>query len=1241
MSMIMQKYIDLSPTADFLTDKVILSQAWKKSNSYIRRANWYADILELDKTTIQIERLLGEWGSSLNDDFTTHPLKCIPAPKNQEWHFVKMPSDSQELWKIKDKDSKKDESDYLRPLAHVSIRDQTLSTAVMMTMANLIETAQGFSEEQDFLKAQKKNVYSYGNRLHCNWTTDQEEKDIAIFSWGNSKTYRQYFEDYKLFLKRPRQICEFYSSLGTSDEELYIITFDIKSFFTVIDTDALVNILHKIAEEANMQFDKDLVSKIFTWKWENTNGTVTEQSLGLPQGLVASGFLSNAYLLNFDISIGEMINNDELNANLKIRDYCRYVDDLSFVVESSEEADYLKKLLREIISDKLLAHVKNIGTTKELELNDKVTITNYAQASTLSSLSIIMEDTQRAISVTPTVESLKSAFDSLQSLLELSLQLTPNSEVHNELELSFISKPKLDVRDDTMQRFVATRMDKVLRMQQSMVTELKPAQQDHEFEATARRLIACWAKNPSLHNLLKIALDLYPDPKLLVPVLDAIRLKLNNKKGIPDSENYVAKYIAADLLFAAARYLGKNSRSYYPLKADVNDFQEELAVFAKEVLDNHEDCWYMAQSAVIYLISVGHNDINLKNEDKMIEYKCLIDCANYRIPSTNTTSIHDQLSMALIIQHIKSSPKRFNSWFVKWINNIEEEFHEEIYNLLLITDANMLHNLYTSIQSKRLLIKIDNIMSKSATTFLKNLSKKEINLVRNKPISLLRVIMSDNNPFEQENALLLLIKELLQPKNIKAIQDGAGVIDFNISCTDWRNINNLESNIKIELGNDKFTIEKSIPEWVPKERMWIYSLGKILRSCLTGEYDYTTTQFLIQEEQDSYRGIRSTSYTRRFGINNMPKGLFDDHFPVTPWLSELLLKLLQWPGIELIDRSISQASIETAASLNKLINKRIKFQREIFGKLSNTPSYVIPVNSDPDKAGDSLKIAIAQTLFPKITDINTKDPENWSKNDRKTHRRHLAAMCNLIRAQASTTNLTDNEITKNKIDLIIFPELSIHLDDLDLLESLSQETGACIFAGLTFISDKKSGELRNQALWLLRDDRKSGRQFNYIYQGKANVTEAESQMNIKGHRPYQILIEMTDGNNNKIRISGAICYDATDLALVSDLRDISDIFVVSALNKDIQTFDNMVAALQYHMYQPVILANSGEFGGSTAQAPYTKHNNIIAHLHGNQQVGISIFDLDASSFKTIKSRKLSMEVKTHPAGYKGRLWDMT
>jgi hypothetical protein len=143
-------------------------------------------------------------------------------------------------------------------------------------------------------------------------------------------------------------------------------------------------------------------------------------------------------------------------------------------------------------------------------------------------------------------------------------------------------------------------------------------------------------------------------------------------------------------------------------------------------------------------------------------------------------------------------------------------------------------------------------------------------------------------------------------------------------------------------------------------------------------------------------------------------------------------------------------------------------------------------------------------------------------------------------------------------------------------------------------------------------------------------------MGVKGHRPHVTLVELPIGAKSRTRIAAAICYDATDLDLVADLRDRSDMFLVAALNQDVQTFDNMVAALHFHMYQPVVLANSGEFGGSTAQVPLPKHERLIAHVHGNQQVAVSVFEVDPSLFKSTAAAKSPKVLKSPPAGYKGR-----
>jgi len=99
--------------------------------------------------------------------------------------------------------------------------------------------------------------------------------------------------------------------------------------------------------------------------------------------------------------------------------------------------------------------------------------------------------------------------------------------------------------------------------------------------------------------------------------------------------------------------------------------------------------------------------------------------------------------------------------------------------------------------------------------------------------------------------------------------------------------------------------------------------------------------------------------------------------------------------------------------------------------------------------------------------------------------------------------------------------------------------------------------------------------------------------------------------SNPLWLTAAICYDATDLSLAADLRDQSDVFAIPAFNRDVTTFDQMALALHYHMFQLVVVANNGGFGGSNAYAPYREECfRQVLHLHGQPQATVAFLEID-------------------------------
>lgn len=1318
MSVVHKDYQELAPKGRFLADVVVLSQAWKKSHAFIRRHNWYADVLELDVSTINLENRLKEWAKDLlREGFEPERLRLVPAPKNAKWEFPEKRSVQTAIdWlTIDDIESFGSEPDFddwqpkarddeeggqkLRPLAHLSIRDQTLASAVMMCLAEAVETAQGDSGEGDLEKARSLGVVSYGNRLHCLWDSIPGRGSRAHFSWGNSRTYRQYFQDYRLFLARPRRICSERTQRMQPRRELLVVSLDLKSYFDRVDSGALLNQLQKLESEyaesfglpehlrADDEFWK-MAERVFSWRWRDEDQwhaplifgqNATELELGLPQGLVASGFLANAYLLGFDRTMnGLAMDEDELEGGITLLDYCRYVDDIRIVVEVNYHPDGRMheaafEQVKEFVKGKLEEHRVQIGARKPLELSDKkCTVTPYRSISAGSSLSTLMDVLNADLSGPFDLESLMHVAGGLDGLLWISDQIDDTDEpVPSRLALASVSVPATDVRDDTVKRFVATRLAQLLRHRLAM-TDLEGASEHsesqlervdsgaalaHEFETTARRLIKCWAENPSLALLLRCGLDLYPHPKLLAPVVEALSVKLFPAAEMigaaREREMRVAEYVLSDLLRAGAVETGFRPAEEYPATTDILGYRENLAVLARRVLSERRSSpWYLKQQAYLFLASVEDfstacSDIS---KDPELTYYLRLQLTMMFAP-VKSKELLELLPLGLVGQQINPNQERFAAWLAEGLRaTTDETLQASAINTVALNRPDLLIATLgparggRSPKWRRLVPSILIDASRSAT-------KRRGKTTSRSSRMLLQVMSESDNVFGQENGILMLALALLSTHDIQQrLAGGLTAAEIELRCEDWERILALPSDkgfltakLLSESTSEVKTAMYAKPDWVHEEKAWLYGLGRVLRSALTGELDFTSKRFLVTEEVSRYSGLRSTWFKRRFGLMNSAGGLLDEPGPVSPWLSGFISTLLQWPGVEFRANNAAPAGdARSAEELLALVEARIATQRALYGLRSQTPMYVIPTDDDAPLVNRSLRVAVIQTMRPRRDEFDVKDPLHWTPNALAQHRRHLAEVCRLayqkLRTWASAKNLVVDEKSDEPIvDVILFPELSIHPEHVSLLRRLSDKLKANIFAGLTFVESPRLRAPVNQGLWLVRTESPGhGRNIQYIWQGKKHPMKLEREMGIRSYRPHFTLVELPVGSVTRTRLAAAICYDATDLDLVADLRDRSDVFLVAALNQDVQTFDNMVAALHFHMYQPVILANSGEFGGSTAQVPLPKHERLVAHVHGSNQVAVSVFEIDPAPFKKTAPLKPAKEPKAPPAGYRGR-----
>jgi len=346
------------------------------------------------------------------------------------------------------------------------------------------------------------------------------------------------------------------------------------------------------------------------------------------------------------------------------------------------------------------------------------------------------------------------------------------------------------------------------------------------------------------------------------------------------------------------------------------------------------------------------------------------------------------------------------------------------------------------------------------------------------------------------------------------------------------------------------------------------------------------------------------------------EGLRGTTAAITPWFSDLLMHLLRWPGVA-ERKNLRVATISTRREFEDAISKRLEFQGRLYGVSSRLPIYRYPVEWPLNKER-GLRVAMVQGLMPLHHHFNDGLSCLDDPGYREKHRNHTAALLHLTSKHLAAREYVLGASEKPHIDVVLFPELSIHVDDQDLMRAFSDSTGAMLFYGLLGAKEPTTGEPINAARWLVPQRHAGRRSWIEVDQGKFNLTPEERRLGIRPWRPYQVVIELLDSGRaieRSYRVTGSVCFDATDLSLASDLRNESHMYVVAAMNKDVKTFDGMVAALRYHMYQHVLIANIGEFGGSTAQAPYEKeHKRLMSHSHGGNQLAVSVIDVRLEDF---------------------------
>jgi len=1250
----------LEPQIELLQKEYVLVQAWKKTAAYIRYHNWFSDTLELDRTAINLPRFLGDLTDHLAapDLWRSDPLRIVPAPKSQQWR-VNSSSNHWEPVPVRSKTQEtKRPGTTLRPLAHATLKDQVMATAVMMCIADRVETLQGDPRGQITDAAVRKQVISYGNRLFCD-TAD----DGLHHRWGSGKLYRAYFQDYRNFLARPEVVAQ--EVANESGAQVVIVHSDLSQFYDRVRPELLSQKINALAVDGDDPAFFRLANRLLNWDWARADTrevaryarqTAIEDfsRIALPQGLVSSGFFANVVLLDFDQGLRTTIS-QEIGPGVVVADVCRYVDDLRIVLKITENKalDQVEQLTAKWLQELLDQHAEGLQVSVE-----------KTKASTFGGdLRPLVRQSRK---MTRIQNAMSGGFDAIggEEILDAVQGLIRSQQRYSEQRIShqgWSFSPVTDVRDATVERFAAARFRSTYRSLRPLLVErVDPSTSvegeeeiaeiqssiirtqtdlDNEAKTFALGLIESWIEDPSNVRLLRIGLDLWPATDVLQEVLNLLRpyVGTGGPRGAP---RRVAWYCLSEVFRAGATETGfvENDETM-PSGIDIDAYRDLLQQEAVRLVGLPVAAlpWYLRQQALLFLAAkdpMGGPDQLIGTSPETRSYLELIrflrnegerkkgaDFATLAVLSRRSFC-GKKSALELVLGGITSSR-------LEQIGEIDPSFALEILEFRPELAATVTPRL-----------RDDLCLRQSATT--------EAGM----PLAELVLQGPPNGLLRNELALLRFASKFL-----KAIPNASE--DNVITPADVR--------IKIQDPSNGFSDEDSVtvapsrvtpvgsmyrpPSWCAADERWRFQLGYLLRFILTARQDFTKVVRppSWKETEKTYRAAESHWYQRLYGLFNGHSAFGDDWLPISDWIERLLFSLLRWPGCRTseMDRQ-TQSGIEAALSLIEGRLSQISSMQDVSSGVLLLPF----ITSRPDPATKSrpLRGCVIQTVTPTAEDIISSatagDLTLSDRTMRKRHRNHLSA------ALAAIERMLDLRETHmglgGRLDWLILPELSVHPQDVNShLVPFARKHKAIILAGLTHQKLFAGQPLVNSALWILPTwSAAHGLQILTRRQGKRHLAMVETELNkpnvvIQGWRPCQWNIGYDWSSHPEDRplwLTAAVCYDATDLSLTATLRHHSDVFAIPALNKDVGTFDQMALALHYHMFQYVVIANNGKYGGSSAYRPRGKaYDRQVFHLHGQPQASIAFFEIE--DIRDVIARKVkaldpSSPWKSLPAGLK-------
>ncbi|WP_333494208.1 MULTISPECIES: RNA-directed DNA polymerase [Acinetobacter] len=914
------------------------------------------------------------------------------------------------------------------------------------------------------------------------------------------------------------------------DEEVCIIELDIEKFFDQVNKKLLVQKIVSLVDDENSNILIKILKNFILWNWsEESTLNFHEKSYGLdipqglPQGLVASGFLSNIYLLDFDEKLSQKIGKSLNDTGLVFLDYCRYVDDMRIVIRKS------KNIENHVVLEEILTFFNKSLSELNLNLNNNKSKIDIFRG-TSGNISKKLNSLNKKLSGPIPFEDIEDQLGHLEALLNLTRVNEKDSFVTKKNWLQQIDKHYFDLREDTVKRFSANKICRVLSEVRHFTSQevdesgkIIPGDWDFVQERIARRFIALWSEDPSQTLLLKKGIELFPSPQLINPIIFEMRKLLENDNSVLKS---IGMYCSSEVFRHVSTVIHNKDELAFPAHSDIGNFFEILQSFAAEIVigfnSSNKFCFLRKQAEFLLLV---RSDSTLEDKGSNILCDFIFKlCNGFRTISYEELNANDIASAILF-------SKSLNVDNLKLYRGISTLF-EKIYNDNLLNGEGLFNDVFNIIvfQNIYLAKEIYYYSKEFNFRFIRSDFVKRIIDLYNfniTPISgslndikgrqsILRIIKRPDNPFANEIMILRVLKEILESDELKKNIPKNKFFDFKTTMVEFDYYSTPPKYVALELNLDfKMDIRFKVgnPSFIyynaDSDLITLHKIATFLRSCIIGEEDWTLNKNILLNNK-LYSGIKYSYARRQLGVLTTPEILLGEGAQISNWLTDLLSKMLQLNYFVKIGKDYNWPNKLSLNIVLQLVVQRLHYLKEYYCQLSETPALIEQIELDWPKDKRNLSIAMVQSKMPRLSDLKKYDLYLDNSNYRPQHRKHLTRVCKLvieqIKAQKVYEPFEREDPKHNNIDILIWPELAVHKDDLDVLINLSRKTKSIIYAGLCYLDQPGIDGPNNCAIWIVPSKHGSNKIEIKRLQGKKNMMALESS--IKPWRPYQFFLEL-------------------------------------------------------------------------------------------------------------------------------------